>query len=214
MKTRSACIVCNGEVKNSKCAKLLAKEADLLIAADGGANHLSAWALKPSVIVGDMDSLSEDAWREARDIIRIPYMKEKDKSDTELALEYAFSQGCEHVVLLAASGGRLDHTLVNVALVAGHPGRVALLDGDCLLTAIDNRENCCIRGEQGSMVSLIPYRDMPVKLKTAGLKYPLCDEPFAYITQGVGNQLVQERAEVEVAEGVLLVYCKYENLAE
>ena len=55
-----ACIFCNGPLSNPARAKRIAQECDLLIAADGGAEHLVHMGLTPQVIIGDMDSVDSD----------------------------------------------------------------------------------------------------------------------------------------------------------
>ncbi len=52
-------------------------------------------------------------------------------------------------------GGRLDHTLGNVALVASYPGRIAILDSVSTLVAVDKSEKCILHGQIGTPVPLI-----------------------------------------------------------
>lgn len=96
---RKACIFCNGELKNSARIKRVASNCDLLIAADGGAEHLVGLGLQPRIIIGNMDSLTVDRWNNENYTVRIPHSPDKDKSDAELAVEYALEQGCEQVIL-------------------------------------------------------------------------------------------------------------------
>lgn len=204
--TKKACIFCNGDLKDPARVKRVAGDCDLLIAADGGAKHLADLGLRPSVIIGDMDSIATDMWSDEHGIARIPYSPDKDKSDVELAVEYALEQRCQEIILVAAVGGRLDHTLGNVALVASYPGRIAILDGASTLVAVDKSEKCVPHGQIGTKVSLIPYGSGRPKVRTKGLKYPLEDEPLASVTQGLSNELLQTEACVCSSEGILLVY--------
>ena len=82
-------IFCNGELKNPARVKRAARNCDLLIAADGGAKHLAGIELQPRIIIGDMDSIATDMWKDENSIVRIPYSPDKDKSDVKLAVEYA-----------------------------------------------------------------------------------------------------------------------------
>ena len=119
---KKACTFCNGRLRNPTKVKQIAKDCDLLIAADGGAKYLIDIGLTPQVIIGDMDSVDPDIRKNNGGIEHIRYPEAKDKSDTELATEYALGRGCKQVILLAATGGRLDHTLGNIALLASYPG--------------------------------------------------------------------------------------------
>jgi thiamine pyrophosphokinase len=87
---RKACIFCNGRLRNPTKVKQIAKDCDLLIAADGGAKYLIDIGLTPQVIIGDMDSVDPDIRKNNGGIEHIRYPEAKDKSDTELAMEYAF----------------------------------------------------------------------------------------------------------------------------
>jgi len=201
-----ACIFCNGQLHAPALAKQVISDCDLLIAADGGARHFDAIGLAPQVIIGDMDSIDSDRWKRNSGIEHIQYPTDKDKSDTELAVEYALGRDCEQVMLVAATGGRLDHTLGNIALVVSYPGRVAILDGTATLIAVDKSEKCVLQGCIGTLVSLMPYPGSQPTVRTAGLKYSLQNACLSAATQGLSNALSQTKACVCVSEGILLIY--------
>jgi thiamine pyrophosphokinase len=209
---KKACIFCNGRLSNLAKAKQIAKDCDMLIAADGGAKHFVDIGLTPQVIVGDMDSVDSDIWKNNRRIEHIRCPEAKDKSDTELAVEYALGRGCKQVILFAATGGRLDHTLGNVALLASHPGQVALFDGTSTLVAVDKSEKCILHGKVGTRVSLIPYGLGPSKVRTNGLKYPLRDECLNSVTHGLSNELSQTETCICVSNSILLIYIENEDI--
>ncbi len=210
---QKACIFCDGELKNSARIKLAARNCDLLIAADGGARHLAGLGLQPGIIIGDIDSIATDMWNNENSIVRIPHSPDKDKSDVELAVEYALEQGCQEIILVAAIGGRLDDTLGNVALVASYPGRVAILDGVSILVAVNKSEKCILHGQVGTPVSLIPYGSGPFTVRTKGLKYSLGDESLHSATHGLSNELSLTEACVCVSNGILLVHIENEDIS-
>lgn len=200
------CVFASGDLRDPERAREVAGRSDLIIAADGGAQHLAAIGLQPHVIVGDMDSIDCDLWEKDETVRRVIWPREKDKTDTELAVEVAFEQGCEKVTLLAAAGGRLDHTLGNVALIARYPRRVVILDGPSTLLAIDRLNPCRLTGPPGTIVSLIPYGTRVVGVRTAGLKYPLEGQDLVPGTRGLSNELSEATARVDIEDGILLVY--------
>ena len=210
---QKACIFCNGELKNSARIKRAAINCDLLIAADDGAKHFISLGLQPKIIIGDMDSNNTDIWKDENNIVRIPYSPYKDKSDVELAVEYAFNQGCQEILLIAAVGGRFDHTLGNIALVVGNPGRIAIIDGASTLVAVDKSEKCILHSQVGTLVSLIPYGSGPFIVRTKGLKYSLGDESLHSVTHGLSNELSLTEACVCVSDGILLVYIENEDIS-
>jgi thiamine pyrophosphokinase len=204
--TKTACVFCNGQLSNPAKAIQIAKECDMLIAADGGAKYFVNTGLTPQVVIGDMDSVDSDMWKYNSGIEYIRYPEAKDKSDTELAVEYALGRGCKQVILLAATGGRLDHTLGNVALLASHPGQVAIFDGTSTLVAVDKSEKCILHGNVGTRVSLVPYGDGSSRVRTNGLKYALRDECLNSATHGLSNELSRTETCICVSNGILLVY--------
>jgi thiamine pyrophosphokinase len=209
---KKACVFCNGRLSNPAKAKQIATDCDLLMAADGGAKHFADIGLTPQVIIGDMDSVDSDIWENNRGTEHIRYPEAKDKSDTELAVEYALGRGCKQVILLAATGGRLDHTLGNVALLASHPGQVAIFDGTSTLVAVDKSEKCILHGNVGTRVSLVPYGDGSSRVRTNGLKYALRDEYLNSATHGLSNELSRKETCICVSNGILLVYIENEDI--
>jgi thiamine pyrophosphokinase len=208
---QKACIFCCGRLRNSASIKRITGNCDLLIATTGGAKHLAVLGRQPEIVIGDMDSVGVNEWKNDDNILKIPYSPDKNKSDVELAVEYALKHECREIFLIAAVGDRLDYTLSNVALVAGNPGRIAILDGASTLIAVDKSEKCILHGQVGTLVSLIPYGPGPFKVRTKGLKYSLEDELLHSATYGLSNELSQTQACVCVSNGVLLVYVENED---
>lgn len=165
--------------------------------------------MRPHVALGDFDSagpgLREWAVRAGARIVRHPI--EKDKTDTELALEYALRAGARTIDFYGALGGRLDHELANIALLlraraAGAAMR--LLDGPT--TAFLAPRRCPLRAERGATVSLIPVSARVAGVTTAGLYYPLRGETLRRgSTRGISNVVTGRRPLVVHTAGVLLV---------
>jgi len=203
---KKACVFCNGPLDNPARVKTIARDCGLLIAADGGARHLLDIGLAPQVIIGDMDSIGSDLWKDNDAIQRIQYPADKDKSDAEIGVEHALEHGYEQVILVAATGGRLDHTVANIALAAAYPGQIVILDGTSSLVALDKGKRCILRGTIGTVVSLIPHTSDRLTVRTNGLKYALQDECLSGATHGLSNELSQTHACICASGGILLVY--------
>ena len=92
-------------------------QPDYVIAADSGLEACLAYKLNPCVILGDFDSISSPALLELfGDDIKVPFPKDKDYTDTELAIEKAHeiadSRNAEpFITLVGGDGGRADHFL-------------------------------------------------------------------------------------------------------
>lgn len=205
MKTlKLACVCANGEFRPSERTRSLAAGADILIAADGGAAHLAAMGLKPHAVLGDMDSLAGNPWANDPGILRVSFPKDKDRSDAELAVEWAMGQGAEHILLLAAWGGRVDHSIANAALLLRYPGRLFLWDDGFTVQALESGQGVDLETREGAVVSIIPF-GRNARVKTRGLKYRLDDEPLDYATHGLSNETEGASFSVAVSEGLIIL---------
>jgi thiamine pyrophosphokinase len=101
-------------------AGLAPAPGDRVIAADRGAAHARAWGWPLHLLIGDLDSLSvtEAAAVAAAGVPIITAPAAKDETDLELALAQALAEPADEIVICAALGGRVDHLLANVLLLA------------------------------------------------------------------------------------------------
>lgn len=191
-------------------------DADLLIAADGGARHLLARELLPHVAVGDFDSLEPELLERLRTqgVELHEYPVHKSETDLELALLLAVQRGATSIRVLAALGGRADQHLANLQLLT-HPALapidVRLLENEWEIFAI--REAAELDGAPDNLVSLLPMTDEVTGIVTAGLYYPLHDETLRLgPARGVSNVLVGTRATISIRSGILL--CMHRRQSE
>jgi thiamine pyrophosphokinase len=182
---------------------------DVVICADGGVRNALNLGLTPDVIVGDFDSAVGEDVREAEamgaELIRFP--AHKDETDSELALRHALASGATEIVFLGVLGGRVDHALANLFLLAAPEFagvRIRIVDG---ATSIELcRDRCEIEGEPGDIVSLLPLTAQAVGVVTQGLEYPLKGETLQFgPARGVSNVMLSELASVSIAHGLLAV---------
>ena len=101
----------------------------LLVAADGGADHLAALGLSPDVIIGDNDSQKGIY----PGVDRVEYPRAKNFTDGEAALLYAAGHTEGLIAVAGALGGRLDHLLANIL------GAPKYADGSSALAAAGRR---------------------------------------------------------------------------
>lgn len=196
-------------------ARLSPTPGDRVIAADRGAAHARSWGWPLHLLVGDLDSLgAEDAARVAASgvpIITAPAAK--DETDLELALAHALAQEADEIIICAALGGRADHLLANVLLLARPElaGRcVTLADGResirLLRGGVSSPAQLELPGAPDDLLSLLPLGGDAVGVTTEGLAYPLHDETlFLGQARGVSNVFTASRARVTLRDGSLLV---------
>ncbi|HEY8806243.1 MAG TPA: thiamine diphosphokinase [Candidatus Limnocylindria bacterium] len=190
----------------------LATDADIVIAADGGATRLGTAGRRPDLVVGDLDSLPADAKRqlERAGVAFEVHADEKDETDAELALDAALTRGADEIVVVGAFGGtRLDHLMGNVLLLAHEDFAavdVALVTERATFRALQGPGTLELEGTAGDWVSLEPLSEIARSVTTDGLRYPLRHEDLVRgATRGVSNELTDRRGSVELHDGLLLV---------
>lgn len=187
-------------------------DADLVIAADGGAESLDRLGRPPDVIIGDLDSTDEALVRRlAAAGVRVErHPVDKNASDTELALRAAADAGADEIVLLGAVGGdRLDHELANLLLLADPAlsGRdVRVVHAGNTVRVVGSNGSLALHGGVGDLVTLLPIGGEATGVTTHGLRWQL-DAATLHMgaSRGLSNEIVATPASVQLDSGVLLV---------
>jgi thiamine pyrophosphokinase len=183
--------------------------ADLIIAADSGAQTALHHGVVPAIVVGDFDSLTlpmQELKTRGCELIQAPV--EKNETDCELAVQVALERGASSITLLGGLGGaRFDHTLANIFLLVGFATvPICIVDGAMACWLLRGPGQTSLDGQVGDLVSLFPMTANAYGVKTQHLYYPLRNETLHFgKPRGVSNVLVQPHAEVELAQGLLLV---------
>jgi thiamine pyrophosphokinase len=202
----TAVIISHGSMKDFDYYKRIIEGCRPVICADGGVYYAKEIGITPDVIVGDFDSVDREtlaSFTGAR-VIRFPVRK--DKTDTELAVDYAIEHGEKDIMLLGSSGSRLDHTFANIALLK------TMLDRGVSGQIIDEHNRLFMITDyarlegKGLQVSLIPFGGKVTGITLRGFAYPLENETLDLgSTRGISNVLEQDFGEIYITSGILLV---------
>ncbi len=181
-----------------------------VIGVDSGIDRAHEAGLAVDIAVGDFDSVTArglvEAERSGAEIVRHPTVK--DRTDLELGIDLAVEQGPRRIVFVAMAGGRPDHELAGLMLLADP--RLQAFEVDVLLPAarvavVQDRRT--LTGRVGDLVSLIPIGGSCFGVSTGGLRYPLEDETLrASSGRGVSNVLDAPVAVVSLRTGTLLAF--------
>ena len=128
MDVRRCVIVGGAEIRTYDRVRQYFRPDDFFIYCDCGLRHQKALGAEPDLIVGDFDSHEKP--ETDRETIVLPV--KKDDTDTVFAAKEAMRRGFDDFLLVGVSGGRLDHTLVNIYLLVmlREQGKQALLVDD------------------------------------------------------------------------------------
>jgi thiamine pyrophosphokinase len=206
-----AIVVANGRMSRGLQAIGWVRQDDLIISANGGARIARSLGLWPRIVVGDMDSLLPRLKHELADhgCEFIQHSARKDETDTELAVREALRRGASELILVGMLGGRLDHCLANVLLLA--MPELALVpvhiwDGDTQVWLVRGGHSLVVAGELGDIVTLLPLGHDATGIHTQGLEYALNGETLHLgLARGVSNVMTGPSAVVSLSGGLLLL---------
>ena len=182
------------------------EHADLIVCADTAYLAAKKEGIAVHAVIGDFDHAEhEDQLSLEQKVLRFSSIK--DDTDTMLCVKYALNRGADEIVIVGGIGGRLDHTFANIqtlAYIREHGAVGTILDGDHAVMVVDSHATL----EKGafdyaSVFALDPVcRDITLR----GFKYEgeHIDLTSAF-PLGVSNEITDEKAEITVEQGNLLV---------
>lgn len=186
----------------------LLPEGATVIAADSGLHQAALLGLQVDLVVGDLDSVDSAALdlAVARGTKVERHPTAKDETDLELALRAASLLRVGRVVVVGGAGGRLDHFMANLLLLASPD--LAHLDIEALVGAARVKPIHAfaeLYGSPGDLITLLALGGPARGVRTTGLVYPLDGEDLLPgSTRGVSNELCASSASVSLSEGVVL----------
>ena len=191
--------------------KLIEGEAKnaLVIAADSGLAAVENAGMKPEWIIGDFDSIDDEARLAAYPPQRvIRHARDKDYTDTEMAVSLAAEKGCDAVWIIGGGGGRIDHLFAIRSLFEREffPRRWVTDGADIrCMDAKEPPDELCLRLEKGALVSVFPLGAGPWEAKSAGLKWPLSGLPWDRGFFGLSNVAVDGGFSIKAQAGRFMV---------
>jgi thiamine pyrophosphokinase len=209
-------IVVSGGIAEGELSGIVVPAARHVIAADSGVATAFELGLRVDELIGDLDSASSEQLARVIDsggtVHRHP--EAKDATDLELALAAAITQEPppRRVIVLGGAGGRMDHLLAGVLLLASPSWagadstrtHVEAWLGQAKVTVIRNRA-VLEASAPGELVSLVAVGGVAHGVTASGLLYELRGGDLTPGTSlGVSNEFVQTRATVAVSDGVVL----------
>ena len=199
------CVIVGGaDIRDYGRIRELLTEEMVFIFCDSGLRHMEALGRKPDLIVGDFDS-HVNPHMDVETIV-LPHVK--DDTDRGVAVKEALRRVFEEFRLIGVGGGRLDHTLGNVAilLMLDSAGKKAVIADDFSDMEIVSRERALIP-DRYSYFSLLNITGTAKGVTIRNALYPLSDaEITCEYPIGVSNEVLPGKtAEVTVKEGRLLI---------
>ena len=202
---KHALIIANGEPPKKQRLQSLAREANIVICADGGANTALKTGIVPDAIVGDLDSIHAEALVKFH---RVPTHEDRDDETTDLekAIVWAVKSKYDHIVVVGATGKRIDHSIGNLGVMAKYYPDAIVRFVDDLGEIIYIGRELTFTAKKGDVISLIPLSRCE-GIVTRGLRYALEGEALELgIREGTSNVVDASPVSIKVKKGHLLLF--------
>lgn len=182
-----------------------------IIAADSGCMAALRMDYTPDYVVGDFDSMDLSLVKEKIPWNRIyPSPRDKDFSDTELALQMAEKLGAKAPLLIGGGGGRMDHMLAIVQIfnrlyvpaywISAYE-RIFLIEGSAIL---DEKE--------GRTISFYPLEHAPEQVISKGLVWELDKVAWKNGELSLSNRIKNSPVKISCSSGRILAIIPNEEI--
>ena len=191
-------------VLNSK-GNIAKIEEDFIIATDAGYEEVLSQGKKPNIVIGDFDSSVQPT---NLDVIKLQV--EKDDTDGQAAIEYAKEHNIDELVIYGVGGGRLDHELCNLSLLAkaysygiiasAKPPNVTILYKETGEVSFDIKK--------GATFSIIAFGDELTISKGVNTKYPINNLKITKYDLGrsISNIALDDYVSFNILKGTALIF--------
>jgi thiamine pyrophosphokinase len=206
MESVTPVLVLNGDLRWTEGLARYALEAPLVLAADGGANALARLGLRPDAVIGDLDSIDPEtrAWIGEGNIIHRP---DQDRTDFEKALDLAFDRpDVDRLIVLGALGGRVDHTIGNLGVLAreARGTRLKLISETETVLATDSALD--LEAQPGETWSFWTF-DPGARVTLEGVRWPVENTPLTVGDRpSISNEATGARVSVIPKGGSVIVF--------
>ncbi|BDF05674.1 thiamine diphosphokinase [[Clostridium] hylemonae] len=206
-------IVSGGELDEQLALSYLdEKGGSYVIGVDKGMEFLYSHHITPDYIVGDFDSTDPEIAAYYRTQTNVPvreFNPVKDASDTEIAVRLAMTLGGKELIILGATGGRIDHLWANVQTLtvpfkAGVDAYI--IDTQNRIRLIGEETHLKKEDAYGPYFSVFPLGETVYGFNITGAKYPLKDHTLTpYDSLCVSNQIEADEVVIEFGGGMVIL---------
>jgi thiamine pyrophosphokinase len=205
MTQKTAALFLNGDAPNPLAMEhAMLENPAFFICTDGALYYMNALKIKPHVVIGDMDSLSD-----APHDIEVVFIADQDTTDFEKALQYLVEHDFEKVVVLGSTGGQHDHFLgnLNAAYKFREQLDICFFDQSQYFFLSDKRQN--INTQIGKIISLVPFPETH-GITLSGFQYLLNNESLSLVNRvGTRNIAISDTPFIHFESGALWIFVEY-----
>lgn len=203
-------IISNGNLSDFSHLRGKINKDSFIICADGGAKQVIEYGFLPNIVVGDMDSIDAEMLKliKLKKIQLLTFPTKKDKTDFELAVDFALYLKPQTIQIFGLLGDRIDHFVGNILLLK----KICLEHKTVQLIAYEGNKTIyfihntlTITGKVGDQVSVVPLTNI-FNMTLDGFEYPLKN---TYIQEGttrtISNTLKRNKGTITFQKGIAMV---------
>lgn len=205
-------IVTGGQANEKLIRNIINNEKfDNIIASDRGLEIICKCSIKPNYIIGDFDSVCKNTLKEYENNSNIKIIRlnpEKDFTDTHMALKLAIEIKSDEIIIIGATGTRLDHTIANINILKetlDNNIECKLINEKNEIKLID-KKTTIIKDKEFRYVSIIPLTTTVEGVTLTGFKYKLNNAKLKIGESiGISNEQIEDKAMIDIKNGILIV---------
>ena len=193
------------ELKEKKC---------YLIAVDGGLNPFYELSILPDMLLGDMDSCSNQAysWYCNHSGKQLFFPNDKDYLDMEAAINLVIHLGIQESYLFGVLGGRIDQTFSCLPFLlrgVAYELSITIKSENCQMGAFKGPSENTIQTEVDSRWSFLAISEVVKGLTLKGFKFNL-ENAILKNTQTVAlsNRAKSSEVMINIKNGILIYFNK------
>ncbi|MDX9846049.1 MAG: thiamine diphosphokinase [Tenuifilaceae bacterium] len=204
----STVILANGRFPSHSIPLGMLNNASRIVCCDGSVENLESIGIKPTAIVGDLDSVPENLKLKYAD--RIFFNPDQNTNDLTKAILWCKERDYKSITILAGTGKRDDHTIGNIGLLPSY----AQLGVEVKMvtdfgTFIPLLTSTKLESFAGQQVSIFSFTNA-TRLTTHNLKYPIEGTTLPEPWMGTLNQSLGDYFELEFEPGPLVVFATHQ----
>lgn len=197
-------ILANGAFPEHEIPLSILTSCDYVICCDGATNQLVKNTDRlPDVIVGDLDSLTDENRTRFSDIVY--HIREQETNDLTKAVKYCIEKGYKHIIILGATGKREDHMIANISLLSEYIDvndlTIEMITDYGVFNAI--KEDSTFESYRSQQISIFQIDNKP--LTTKRLRYPIENRVLINWWQGTLNEAEENSFDL-ITSGKTIVF--------
>lgn len=199
-------ILADGEFPTKPETLTYLTNASTIVCCDGAIRHLEKLDITPTVIVGDLDTITPDEKNKYRKILH--QVENQNTNDLTKAMQWCLDHQIEEVVVIGATGKREDHTLGNIGLLLEHCHKIKWAFISNYGWFIPLKTSARIKAYEGQQISIFNFSgNHPIT--SDGLRYPLKDRVLTRPWEGTLNEAIGDSFSLYFNQGEVVVFLNH-----